>query len=80
MTPDINTLNYERKNYWTTLIDTTSETGIIYIGKVLPNIGTNETGWQILKIDTTTTPISMTYANSAKFTEVWDDRSSLTYS
>ena len=59
-------------------IDTTSQTGITYLGYAKPGTtATSEARWGIVKIQSDGT----TYPNGMlNYDQVWDDRLSLTYS
>jgi len=61
-------------NYATRIDD---QSPILYIGKA--PVGSSESAevWQISKWDTST--LTQTWAGSANFNQVWDDRGSLTY-
>ena len=49
-----------------------------YIGKAPVGSATSSAVWQIAKLDTSSGLIK-TWAGNAGFTQVWDDRASLTY-
>jgi hypothetical protein len=67
-------------SYFKTLIDKTSTT-VIYIGKASIGSNTSAASWQITKIDLSTSVISFLWADgNTNFDNVWDNRSSLTYS
>jgi len=51
---------------------------ITYIGRAEQGTKTNEAGWLIQKIDTTS-GVEITWAENSLFDKVWDDRESLTY-
>jgi len=61
-------------------IDTTTTPDIIYIGKA--QIGTLPTApnWQIQKIDKTSGIIITWALGTDAFTNIWDDRTTITYS
>ena len=62
-----------------TLLDTVSDT-LSYVGKAAPQSATSAPVWQIKRIATTGTVLSITYASgSDSFNNVWDDRASLGY-
>lgn len=64
-------------------IDDISTSGVTYIGKAIIGSSTSSSAWQIIKIDETGTPItcSITYADgNANFDNIFDNRTSLTYS
>lgn len=64
----------------TTLVDSTTTTGYKYIGEAVA--GSNTTAgkaaaiWRISRINTTTSDVE--WADS-KFTQIWNNRASLTY-
>jgi hypothetical protein len=59
-------------------IDTTNSP-YIYIGYAIPGTATSEAKWKIKRVDTTT--ISILWANGTAFySNVWDDRTSISYS
>jgi hypothetical protein len=61
-------------------LDDTSTTNVVYIGKAAIGTATSADTWQIRKLDTTD-GLVMTYGGgSAEFNQVWDDRTSLSYS
>ena len=59
-------------------IDSTSTSGVTYLGKAAPSVATSEAKWKIAKIDTNT-GTTMKWADNGQFSQVWDDRVSLTY-
>lgn len=60
-------------------IDVASST-VTYIGKALPGTATSAATWQIKKIDSTS-GTSITFASgNSNFSQVWDNRASLSYS
>ena len=63
------------KPYATRLDD---QTPILYIGKAPVGSATSAAVWQIAKLDTSS-GLTKTWAGSAGFTQVWDDRASLTF-
>lgn len=63
-----------------TLIDKTTTTNVIYIGKADIGTATSADSWLITKVDKTTSPISITYADAGAFTATWNDRVTETYS
>jgi hypothetical protein len=74
--PDGSDVNSEKT--FATRIDNTVS-GILYIGKAAIASSTSQAVWQIEKLDTSSGLIK-TWANgSDTFTNVWDDRASLTY-
>lgn len=54
--------------------------GVYYVGKA--DIGTLDSApdWKIKKLDKTGIALEVTWADSGDYTQVWDDRESLTYS
>ena len=63
-----------------TLIDAFSDT-VTYIGKSAPNSSTSSAVWLIKKITESGTVTTIAYADGdANFNNVWDNRTSLTYS
>lgn len=62
---------------FTLLID--DEYPITYIGEASPGTATSGAGWRIKKVDETTADTTIKYAGGGAFTEVWDNRASLTY-
>lgn len=57
-----------------------SVTNTLYVGKALPGSDTSSPIWQIAKIDTSS-GLAKTWADGdSQFNNVWDDRTSLTYS
>lgn len=74
--PDGTAINDEI-DYATRLDDTADP--ILYIGKAPVGSSTSSAVWQIAKLDTSSGLIK-TWAGSAGFSQVWDDRISLTYS
>jgi hypothetical protein len=68
------TLNLEESS----IVDVASST-ITYIGKALPGTATSAANWKISRIDTTT-GVRIMYAGNSTYTQIWDNRASLTYS
>ena len=65
--------------FYNTLIDKTSEPGVVYIGKSLPGSWEDSEVWSIKKI-VTTWVIPIKYAHwSASFKHKWSDRLDLQY-
>lgn len=62
-----------------TLID---EVGLVtYIGKALPGTSTSSPNWKIQRItDLGGGDLEIKWADSAAFSQIWDNRSSLSYS
>lgn len=67
---------------YATQIDDVSTTGVTYVGQASIGTSTNSPSWRIKKIDETGTPITMTvkYTGGGAFNQIWDNRTSLTYS
>lgn len=62
------------------IIDEASAT-VTYIGEAVPSATTSQALWRIKKIDSTTNPTTVFFADANdNFDNVWNDRSSLTYS
>lgn len=64
-----------------TRIDDVSTSGVTYIGKANVGATNAQAVWQIQKVDETGTPTTavITWAGSANFNQVWNDRLTLTY-
>ena len=63
-----------------TLIDEVSET-VTYIGKAVPGANTSSASWLIKRITESGTITTVAYADgNSSFDNVWDNRTSLTYS
>lgn len=63
-----------------TLVDEVSST-LSYVGEASPGVDTSSSLWRIKKIQTIGQTTSVLYATgSADFSNIWDDRASLTYS
>lgn len=57
-----------------------SASPILYLGQAAPGSATSAAVWRIQKINTTS-GVAITWADgAATFTQVWDNRASLTYS
>lgn len=55
--------------------------GVIYIGESVPGTSTTTAAWRIAKVTTVGEDISKLWASgTARFTQVWDDRLTLSYS
>lgn len=78
MTHDINDLRMYSLTPLQLQIDDTSTSGVTYLGKSAPGTATSSANWKIAKIDTNT-GTTMKWADSGKFSQVWDNRLSLTY-
>lgn len=62
------------------IIDAASATAT-YIGETLPGTATSSALWRIKKIDETSNPTTILFADgNDKFDNVWDNRASLSYS
>ena len=48
-----------------------------YVGKAVPGTATGDAAWKVLRITNATG--ASRYADSGKFTQIWDNRASLTY-
>lgn len=65
---------------WKLIIDQ-ADPNNIYIGYALIGTATSAAKWQIRKFQTTSNVLTMLYANgSTKADQIWDNRSSLSYS
>ena len=53
--------------------------GITYVGKAAHGSATSAAVWFIIKIDESSNPTIIKYADYGKYTQVWDDRAGLTY-
>lgn len=63
------------------LVDKSTTTNVIYIGKAPIGTTTSTAGWQIKKIDKTVTDnVTITHAAAGAFTATWNNRGSETYS
>jgi len=62
------------------LIDETSETWITYVWKAKIGSSLSDWVWFIMKIDETWTETKIWYAWNWLFNNIWDNRTSLTYS
>jgi len=62
-----------------TYIDTASST-TVYIGNAPASSATSESVWQIKRIDTSSGTTILFAGGVPTFTQVWDDRASLSYS
>lgn len=61
-----------------TLVDENSN--ITYIGKAAPGTLSSSPNWKIQRIVDTNGDLEIRWADSANFSQVWDNRSSLSYS
>ena len=66
----------------TKLVDTTDDENFIYIGTALPGTATASASWKIQRVDKTNAPdLEIKFANgSSDYDQVWDTRTSHTYS
>lgn len=80
LNPSTNALDRDiDKSALETLIDEASAT-VTYIGKSATDTATSAASWQIKKVDSTSNPTSIKFADGVtSFTKVWDDRASYTY-
>lgn len=60
------------------IIDDTTTPDTTYIGKAAVGSSTSDPVWQVAKLDTSS-GLTKTWAGTAGFDQVWDDRASLTY-
>lgn len=73
----------QSRDYYTTEIDYNGGANATYIGQATPGTATSAAGWQIkfITYDGNDEPTSITWANaSSKFTFVWANRTSYSYS
>ena len=61
-----------------TLVDENSN--ITYIGKAAPGTLSSSPNWKIQRIVDTSGDLEIRWADSANFSQIWDNRSSLSYS
>lgn len=59
-------------------LDDTTTTSMIYIGEATPGTATSASTWRIKRLNLTAGLI-IQWADSGDFTQVWDNRASLTY-
>lgn len=59
-------------------LDNTTTANVIYVGKATPGTATSSTTWQVQKIDQSTGTV-ITWSDTGKFTQIWDNRAILTY-
>ena len=67
----------ENNVVYTTLWDSTTTADTIYLGEATPGTISSEAKWRMQRINTATGRIE--WADSGTFTQVWDNRESLTY-
>lgn len=71
--------NLLEKTTYKVLVDKSTTTDVIYIGKALPGTGTNVSAWAITKVDKTVTDnVTITNANGGEFNNKWDNRAAAT--
>lgn len=63
----------------TTLLDDAGS-GITYVGESVPGTATSAAAWRIRRITETGSDVTIQWAALAAFTQIWDNRASLTYS
>ena len=61
----------------TTLLDTVGE--VIYVGKALPGTSLSSPNWSIQRVTTVGEDLSVEWADSGSFSQVWNNRFSLSY-
>jgi hypothetical protein len=77
---DFNTAVFESNKNWTTFIDEVNDS-ITYIGTAEIGTTSDSPFWQIRKITKTGTQTLVQWAESTdRFSNVWDDRATFTYS
>lgn len=65
---------------YATEVDTTSTANMVYIGKAVVGTPNTSSAWMVKRIDTST-GASINFADGdAKFDNIWDNRTSLSYS
>lgn len=64
--------------YITIIREDAGDPSISYIGKAVPGTATSDAAWQIASLDENTN-LDLLYADGGAFTQVYDDRESLTY-
>ncbi len=66
----------------TTVIDYQGGTSPVYVGQALPGAALSAELWQIKYItyDTNGNPLTITYAGAGSAANIWNNRTSLTYS
>jgi hypothetical protein len=81
--PIVDALNNGRKTrvQLAVQIDDVSTASVTYVGKATIGSAISSAVWQIAKIDESGSPITFTkkYAGSGNFTQIWSNRTSLTY-
>jgi len=63
-----------------TEIDSTSTANCVYIGSAPMGSATSSAVWQVCKVNKTTSPVTILYAGTGVFDQVFSNRTSLTYS
>lgn len=62
------------------ILQVDDEYPVTYLGEAVPGTATSSAAWRIKKIDETSSPdLSITFAGTGAFDQVWDNRASLTY-
>ena len=63
------------------LLDDVTTSNVSYIGKAAPGTATSAAKWQIAKLNVAGTPVTLDlkFAAEGAFTQIWDNRASLTY-
>lgn len=79
-TKDWNATVQEANDNYATYIDDTSTPNVTYIGRSKVGTATSASAWQIRKIDETSGTVITWADGDDAFNQVWDDRTSLTYS
>lgn len=80
LNPTTNTLDRMIVEGTTELLIDEASTTVTYIGESPANSATTDAVWKIFKIDSTTNPTSLKYADgSTSFNKVWNDRATYTY-
>ncbi len=54
-------------------------TGVTYIGEAEPGASTAAAKWRIQKLDESTVDFNRKWAGKGQFTQIWDNRLTLTY-
>ena len=65
---------------YATEVDTTSTANTVYIGKALVGTANTAAGWMIKSINTATGASTNFADGDARFDNIWDNRTSLSYS
>lgn len=64
---------------YTKRLDDTLTTDMIYIGEATPGTATSSATWRIKRLNVAT-GLTVQWADSGNYSQVWDNRESLTYS